>query len=233
MAQNESNTPIFIANKSILIFYLNYITKVRRLCIFPILALKLLVIVHGNKYLSFSCCHKIIFQSWYISGITKLLHFFIWHYFQYLALQIRSHIFYGFLQLIQFLSMFFFTLTLDFIFALPLSKNNYNALMLVMHKFSKRVMLIKEKNMWIAKEWDQVFFSELDLFDWKVLEELIIDCDLKFINKFWTMFYIKLGVKLFCTTIYHSQANNFSKMTNQIIEIAFHFFIHILEDSTF
>lgn len=52
----------------------------------------------------------------------------------------------------------------------------------------------------------------------------------QFFSKFWTVLFIKLGVKLLYSTIYHLQINESSKQTNQTIEIALKFFIHIIED---
>lgn len=50
---------------------------------------------------------------------------------------------YGFLKPIQSPLVFFFTLILDFHLAFLLSKESFNALILVTYKFSKRVTLIE------------------------------------------------------------------------------------------
>lgn len=44
--------------------------------------------------------------------------------------------------------------------------------------------------------------------------------------------FTKLGVKLLYSIAYHLQTNGSSKHINQIVKIAFRFFIHALEDST-
>lgn len=59
----------------------------------------------------------------------------------------------------------FFTLTLDFIFALPLTKDRYNALMSMTCKFSKRITLIKGKDIWTAKERAYAFLTRFNLVD--------------------------------------------------------------------
>lgn len=77
LAQNESNVFTLVTNKSELIFHLDHLTKVCHLYIFLSIALNMLVIAYSKNYLSFSCSYEIIFRSWYISGLTKFLCFFI------------------------------------------------------------------------------------------------------------------------------------------------------------
>ncbi len=81
-----------------LIYHLDRVTGVRRLCIPPAVAPDLLAIVHGEGHPGFARCHEIISRSWYIRGLTKLLRAFIRHCPQCLALQTRRHAPYGSLQ---------------------------------------------------------------------------------------------------------------------------------------
>lgn len=129
--------------------------------------------------------------------------------------------------------MLFFMLTLDFVLALPLSKEGYNALILVTCKFFKRITLIEGKNTWTVKEWAHVFLTRLDLVDWGLLGELITDRDPKFLGKFWTVFFEKLGVKLFYSTAYHPQINSSNEKTNQTMEIALRFSVHALKNPAY
>ena len=46
-----------------------------------------------------------------------------------------------------------------------MSKEGYNALMLVTCKFSKRVTLIEGKDTFTAEDWAHAFFARLDLVD--------------------------------------------------------------------
>ena len=213
-----------------LIYHLNRVTGVRRLCIPPAVAPDLLAIAHGEGHPGFARCHKIISRSWYIRGLTKLLRAFIRHCPQCLALQTRRHAPYGSLQPIHSPPVPFFTLTLDFILALPLTADGYNALMSVTCKFSKRVTLIEGKDTWTAKEWAHAFLARLDLVDWGLPGELITDRDPKFLSKFWTALIEKLGVKLLYSTAYHPQTDGSSKRTNQTVEIALRFFVHALHN---
>ena len=217
-------------NKSRLFYHVNRITNVHHLCIPPSVAPDILAVAHGEGHPGFSRYYKIISRSWYVCGLTKLLRTFIRHCPQCLALQARWHAPYGLLQLIESSPMPFFTLTLDFVLALPLLKESYNAIMSVTYKFSKRVTLIKGVDTWSAEQWAHAFLNRLDLMDWDLPEELITDCDPKFLSKFWTALFKKLGVKLLYSTAYHPQTNGSNERTNQTVEIALRFFVHVMED---
>lgn len=121
--------------------------------------------------------------------------------------------------------MLFLTLTLNFKLILLLSKKGYNTLILIICKFSKRVTLIKEKNSFTAKKWACVFFIRLDLVYWSLFEELITDCNPKFISNFGTTFFNKLYVKLLYNIAYHPQTNGLNKKTNQTVEMILCFFL--------
>ena len=225
---SEEQSDVFEPNINKLIFHLDRSTGVRRLCIPPFVAPELLSIAHSEGHPGFSCCHEIISRSWFIQGLTKLLRSFICHCPQCFSLQTRRHAPYGLLQPIQSPPMPFFTLILDFVLALPVSKEGYNALMSVTYKFSKRVTLIKGKDTFTAKDLVHAFLARLDLVDWGLPRELITDRDPKFLSKFWTLLFEKLGVKLLYSTAYHPQTDGSSERTNQTVEIALRFFVHAL-----
>ena len=114
--------------------------------------------------------------------------------------------------------------------ALPLLKEEFNAIMSIICKFSKQVTLVKDANTWSAEQWAYTFLKRLDLIDWGYPRKLIIDCDQKFLNKFWIVLFVKLGVKLFYNIAYHSQINGASEQTNQTIKIALQFFVHAIDN---
>lgn len=148
-----------------LLYHVNKLTGVYRLCIPPSITSNILAIVYGEGHLGFSRCYKIIARFWFIRGLTKLLRSFIQHCPQCLALQTRRHPLYGLLQPIESPPVFFFTLTLDFVLALLLNKEKFNAIMSLTCKFWKQVTLIPGANMWSAEDWAYAFFKRLDLID--------------------------------------------------------------------
>ena len=155
----ERDTTVVVENSTLpppdktkLLYQINRTTSNLRLCISPTVVPDILQIAHGEGHPGFSCCHEIITRSWYIQGLTRLLREFIRHYPQCLQLQTRQHCPYRSLQPIESPPVPFFTLTLDFVLALPLTKQGYNAIMLVTCKFSKRVTLIEGADTWSAKQ---------------------------------------------------------------------------------
>ncbi len=138
-------------DKTKLLYLVNRLTNVLDLCIPPSVAPDILAIAYGKGHLGFSRCYEIIIRSWFIRGLTKLLRSFIYHCPQCLALQTRRHPPYGSLQPIKSPPIPFFTLTLDFVLELPLSKEGFNAIMSVTCKFSKRVILVEGADTWSAE----------------------------------------------------------------------------------
>ena len=218
--------------KAKLLYHVNRLTNVYRLCIPPSVALDILGIAHGEGHPGFSRCYEIVSCSWYIHGLMKLLCSFICHCPQCLALQTRQHLPYGLLQSIESPPVPFFTLTLDFVLVLLPSKEGYNAIISVTCKFSKRVTLVEDADIWPAEQWSHAFLKRLNLIDWGLPGELITDRDPKFLSKFWSVLFAKLGVKLLYSTAYHPQTDRASEQTNQTVEIALRFFIHSMDDSS-
>lgn len=68
--------------------------------------------------------------------------------------------------------------------------------------------------------------ARLDLINWGLPGERIMDKDHKFLSQFWTALFTKLGVKLLYSTAYHPQTDGSSKRTNKTVKIALHFFVH-------
>lgn len=141
-----------VPDKSQLLFHINRLTNVHHLCISSSVAPDILAIAHGEGYPGFSHCYEIITRSWFIRGFTKLLCAFICYCPKCLVLQTRRHAPYGSLQPIKSSPVPFFILTLDFVLALPLSKGDYNTLISVTYKFSKRITLIEGADTWSAEQ---------------------------------------------------------------------------------
>ena len=217
-------------DKTKLLYHVNRTIGNLRLCISLAVAPDVLQIANKEGYPGFSRCYEIVTRFWYIQGLTRLLREFIRHCPQCLQFQTRRHHSYGSLQLIESPQVPFFTLTLDVMLALPLTKQDFNTIMLVIYKFSKRVTLIEGADTWSVEQWAQAFLKRLNLIDWGLPEELITDWDPKFLSKFWAKLFARLEVKLLYSTAYHLQTDGFSKRTNQTLEITLRFFVHALED---
>lgn len=158
---------------------------------------------------------------------------FINYYSQYLALQIRLHASYNSLQSTESPFIPVFTLFLDFVLAFLISIEEFNFLISVICKFSKDIIFIKGIDTWLVKQWAYTFFKYSDLVHWRLLNKLITDHNPKFLNRFWTALFIKLGVKLLYSIAYHPQPDRSSKYINQIVEIVLYLFVHALEDMSY
>ena len=139
-------------DKSKLLYHVNKLTDVNYFCVPSSVAPNILAIAHGEGHPGFARCYEIISYSWFVRGLTKLLRSFIRHCSQCLALQTKQHPPYDSLQLIESPPIPFFILTLDFVLAMPVSKEGYNVLMSVTCKFSKRITLIEGVDTWTAKQ---------------------------------------------------------------------------------
>lgn len=176
---------------------------------------------------------KFISQSWYIRGLSKHLHSFIYYCCQCLTLQIRRHQSYKSLQTIQSLPMPFFIMTLDFILAFLLSIKGFNAHIFVICKFSIRVILIPGIDIWTAKELAHNFFKRLYFINRGLQGNIITDQDSKFLSQYWIVLFHKFGVCLLYSTAYYLQIVSSSEKTNQIVTIAIRFFVHALKNPSF
>lgn len=173
------------------------------MCISLSVALDILPVAHSKGHPRFFCYYKIITHFWFIYGLIKLFCTFIYYCLQYLTLQTRWYTSYKLLQPIESSPILFFILILDFVLLFPLSKVEYNAIMSLTCKFSKRVTLIKGLDNLLAEQWAHAFFNKLDWIDWGISEELITNWDPKFLSKFWIVLFTKLEVKLLYSTAYH------------------------------
>ena len=212
-----------------LLFHVDRLTGVQRLCIPTTLVKEILSLAHGNGHPGFQRCYEIVTSSWYIHGLVKHLRDFIRHCPECLILQTRRHAPYGSLNPISSPPVPFHTITIDFILALPLSDRDFDAAMSVTDKFTKRVTFAAGKTTWSAKDWAGTLLDTLDVADWGLPKVIISDRDRKFLSDFWTTIFHKLGVSLLYSTAYHPQTDGTSEQTNQTAEIALRFYIHGLD----
>ena len=212
-----------------LLFHINRMTGLQRLCIPSNLIQQILTLAHNNGHPGFQRCYVIVSSSWYIHGLVKHLRNFIRHCPECLILQTRRHAPYGSLNPISSPPVPFHTITIDFILALPLSDKGFDAAMSTSDKFTKRVTFTAGKTTWSAREWAFTLLDRLDVADWGLPKIILSDRDRKFLSEFWTAIFDKLGVSLLYSTAYHPQTDGLSERTNQTAEIALRFYVHGLD----
>lgn len=128
------------------------------------------------------------------------------------------------------------TICVDFIVALPRVRavgtpwhlegfDEFNALMPVTCKTSKRTMLTPGNDRYSAEDWATVLCRQILLADWPCPRAIISDRDAKFLSRFWTGLWRGFGTKLKMTTAYHPQADGQSERKNQTVELALRFYV--------
>ena len=61
------------ADKRELLYHVDKLTKVHRLCIPPSVSIEIITLAHGAGHPEFSRCFEIVTRSWLIQGLTRLL----------------------------------------------------------------------------------------------------------------------------------------------------------------
>lgn len=56
-----------------LLYHVDRITEVYRLCILPVVAIIIIAIAYGEGHPGFTHCREIVSRSWFIKGLTRLL----------------------------------------------------------------------------------------------------------------------------------------------------------------
>jgi hypothetical protein len=134
-------------------------------------------------------------------------------------------------------------IAMDFIVGLPAAPadgspwqlkghKEFDTMMTVSCKSSKRTLLIPGHSTYTAEEWGHVLMRQLLLSDWGVPSAIISDRDRKFTSAFWKGMWKALGTKLLMTAAYHPQADGLAERKNQTVEIALRFYIFERPDAS-
>ena len=105
--------------------------------------------------------------------------------------------------------MLFHIIIIDFILALfIIIEIEYDFLMSMICKFSKRVTFVVEKSTWLASQWDITLIDKLNVADWNTSNVILFDRDRKFLSELWITIFRYLSVKLLYFIVYHSQIDD-------------------------
>ena len=180
----------------------------RRLCISHSIIKNILNIAHNEDIHSeYARCYKTVSFNYYIRDLTKYLKNYLKHCSKCQVFQTKRHKSYDSLQPILISSISFYIIIIDFVLTLSLTTKNWNCLMSIICKFIKRILLILNKTIWTAIDWDHALLNKFDTADWKLPKIIISDRNKKFLSKLWTAMFIRLNVKLFYSATYHPQTN--------------------------
>ena len=198
-----------------------------RLCVFKKMAGEIFVLAHDRlSHADFHKTYDRVAASFYIRKMFRQLQIYITHCSECQLNRIIRHSFYDALRFIQSPVISFHTVIINFILALSATiESDFDAVMTIMCKFIKRIILIFDKQNWFAEEWTSAFLIEVLNHDWNVSRVIISNKNRKFMSEFWREIFKRLNTKILINIAYHPQIDDQSKRTNQTVKIALHYWI--------
>ena len=176
----------------------------KKMCVSTFFVNDILHMIHNENHFEFDRIYEKIICSWYIRDLISRLKKFLKHCSKCNVNRTKRHKSFDSLQSILFSSISFHTLIIDFVLALSKSHIDLNVLMSVICKFSKRIIVISEKDTWKALKWTTTMLDRLNFENWELSKIIISDRDRKFLSNFWIILFTKLSVKLLYSIAYHS-----------------------------
>ena len=204
----------------------------RRMCVSTFMIKEILITVHNesNDHSEFDHFYERINNFWYIKELIRYFKNYIAHCSQCKINKIRRHKSYEFFQFILSSFISFHTLIIDFILTMLVSYIDMNCVMSVIDKYSKRITILVNKNIWSTDDWFATLLKRLDLANWNLSKTIISNRDRKFLFDLWTDLFKRLRIKLLYSIVYYSQTNETSERINQIFEIALRYHVQALKD---
>ena len=103
--------------------------------------------------------------------------------------------------------------------------------MSVICKFTKRLTLVVDKKTWFVVEWEIALIDRLNIADWNISKIIISNRNRKFLSDMWTTIFKQFEIRLLYSIAYHFQIDDQFERTNQMIEIAFRFYLITMNNS--
>ena len=197
--------------------------EARRICIPSSLEKEIFQLAHdANAHAGIHRCYSRVVDTIFIPRLSGKLRRYIQHCPSCQLSQTKRHRPYGELMPITSPPQPFHTIAMDFIVGLP---GEWNMILTVTDKFSRRVMVILGKDTWSASQWANALMDRLLQADWGMPAAIISDRDTKFLSEMWQTFFGRMGTAILASTAYHPQTDGSSERTNQTIEIAIRFLV--------
>ena len=109
------------------------------------------------------------------------------------------------------------SISMDFIVKLPKTKEGFDAVMVVVDRFSKYVEFIPTFTTATAEDVAELFFKNV-LCRHGCPASIVSDRDSKFISSFWQALWTSVGTKLKLSTAYHPQTDGQTERVNRVLE---------------
>ena len=212
--KNDFKTKIRFKHQNDLIYYIIENGR-ERLCVSNFMKQKIFIMIHD--FIHHDDFHRIydrIASSIYIRHLFKHFCIYIVHCSNCQLNQIKKHSVYNELISMITSAISFHIITMNFIIVLSKNKKKYNMLLTIICKFSKRILLISNKNTWDAVKWTKVIIKTFVEHDWNISRAIINDRDFKFMFEFWNAIFIMMKVSMFMFIAYYLQTDEQSKRIN-------------------
>ena len=204
---------------------------IRRICIPSSLEKEIFHQAHdANAHAGIHRCYSRVVDTVFIPRLSGKLRRYIQHCPSCQLSQTKRHRPYGELMPITSPPQPFHTIAMDSIVGLP---GEWNMLMTVTGKFSRRVMIIVGKDTWSASQWANALMDRLLQADWGMPAAIVSDRDTRFLSEMWQTFFERMGTALLASTAYHPQTDGSSERTNKTVEIAIRFLVTNYPDLNF
>ena len=106
---------------------------------------------------------------------------------------------------------------MDFLMPIPKSKNEHNAILVIVDRLIKMAHFISTTDKVTAKETAELFLQ--NVFRYHGLpDDIVSDCDPRFTSYFWKSLHKILGIKLLLFTAEHPQTDGQSEATVKIVQ---------------
>lgn len=115
-------------------------------------------------------------------------------------------------------------ISMDFITHLPLTKQGFDAILVVIDSLTKQIHLIATKTTFCAKDIARQFFDTIFRYHGIPLK-IISDRDPKFMSAFWRSLFKMLGTQLAPSTAYHPQTDGLTERANRTVQEMLRVFI--------
>ena len=230
---NKNETILSFITKDQLIYRKNSHNMLfvsERLCISESLIQNILQTVHESSHSGFDKIYQNVVFFYYIKSLSTHIKRYLKHCSKCDKNQTKRHKSYDFLQFILSSSTSFHTIIIDFVLTISTSHIEMNNIMIVTCKFSKKAIFISRKKTWKASEWATTLLLRLNTSNWDLFKMIISNRNRKFLFELWTKLFQKFDVDLLYSTTYHSQTNESSKRTNQILKIALRFHLQSISN---
>lgn len=123
------------------------------------------------------------------------------------------------------------TVSMDFIVQLPVSKNGYDAIFVVVDKLSKRAYFIPTHTTATAPDTAKLYFKNVVKNGHGIPEIIVSDRDSKFTSLFWQSLWSLLDTKLAMSTANHPQTDGQTEIVNRVLEQMLRAFSNTKQDN--